>query len=113
MNKRKKNIQSGLLAAFALASVAAFGGFELEDKLDFTLYMTTPATNAPEKVVSSAQMKARTVMEKDGKTLVEWRGHPDCGDGFTVTAELTPTPEKDGWSYEFRYSGNERGLASG
>ena len=72
--------------------------------------MTTPATNSPEQMVSSAQMKARSVTEKDGKTLVEWCGHPVCGEGFTVTAELTPTPEKDGWSYAFRYSGNASGL---
>ena len=39
-----------------------------------------------------------------------WCGHPVCGEGFTVTAELTPTPEKDGWSYAFRYSGNASGL---
>jgi hypothetical protein len=55
-------------------------------------------------------MKSRTVEEKGGKTCIVWRGHPLCGDAFTVTAALTPTPEKDGWSYAFRYSGNESGL---
>ena len=95
--------------AIAGMSVMAVSGITCPE-IDFNLYMTTPATNAPERKVSSAQMKARTVTEKDGKTLVEWRGHSECGDGFTVTAELTPTPERDGWSYEFRYSGNESGL---
>ena len=95
--------------AIAGMSVTAVSGITCPE-IDFNLYMTTPATNAPEWKVSSAQMKARTVTEKDGKTLVEWRGHSECGDGFTVTAELTPTPERDGWSYEFRYSGNESGL---
>ena len=78
--------------------------------IGFALYMTTPAPNAPEKVVSSPQMKSRTVEEKDGRTCIVWRGHPLCGGGFTVTAALTPTPEKDGWSYEFSYAGNESGL---
>ena len=95
--------------AIAGMSVMAVSGITCPE-IDFCLYMTTPATNAPERKVSSAQMKARTVTEREGKTLVEWRGHSECGDGFTVTAELTPTPEKDGWSYEFRYSGNESGL---
>ena len=48
--------------------------------------------------------------EKDGRTCIVWRGHPLCGDGFTVTAALTPTPEGDGWSYAFSYVGNESGL---
>ena len=106
----KRGGHKGLFLALAIGSLAAFGGFELEDKLGFALYMTTPATNASERMVSSEQMKSRTVTEKDGKTVIEWRGHPVCGESFTVTAELTPTPEKDGWAYAFRYAGNESGL---
>ncbi|MBR1589016.1 MAG: hypothetical protein IJ658_11905, partial [Kiritimatiellae bacterium] len=102
--------RTALSAVIAIASISALGGFELEDKLGFTLYMTTPATNAAEKMVSSAQMKSRAVEEKDGRTCIVWRGHPLCGDGFTVTAALTPTPEGDGWSYAFSYVGNESGL---
>ena len=99
-----------VFAVLAVGTLSAFGTPFPNDSLSFALHMTTPATNSPEQMVSSTQMKARSVTEKDGKTLVEWRGHPVCGDGFTVTATLTPTPEKDGWYYEFRYSGNASGL---
>ena len=81
-----------------------------EPEIGFALYMTTPDTNAPEKVVLSEQMKSRTVEERDGRTCIVWRGHPVCGDGFSVTAELTPTQEKDGWEYGFGYAGNQSGL---
>ena len=104
----KKRMQVTVMAITGMLAMGVFGITCPE--IGFNLYMTTPATNSPEQMVSSAQMKARSVTEKDGKTLVEWRGHPVCGDGFTVTAELTPTPEKDGWSYAFRYSGNASGL---
>ena len=86
------------------------GAVGLLDSLGFTLHMSAPVTNAVKKMVSSEQMRTRTVKEKDGKTCIVWRGHPLCGDNFTVTAALTPTSEKDGWSYEFCYSGNESGL---
>ena len=65
-------IQSALLSA--------------EPEIGFALYMTTPATNAPESKVVAEQMMTRTVDEKDGKTCIVWRGHPVCGDNFTVTA---------------------------
>ena len=85
------------------------GAFECSE-IDFALYMTTPDTNVLERMVSSEQMQTRVVEEKDGKTLIVWRGHPVCGENFTVTTELTPTPEGDGWEYAFRYAGNESGL---
>ena len=81
-----------------------------EPEIGCALYMTTPDTNAPEKVVLSEQMKSRTVEELGGRTCIVWRGHPVCGEGFSVTAELTPTPEKDGWEYGFGYAGNQSGL---
>ena len=81
-----------------------------EPEIGFTLYMTTPDTNAPKHKVVAAQMKSRTVEERDGKTRIVWRGHPVCGEDFSVTAELTPTPEKDGWEYGFGYAGNQSGL---
>ena len=75
--------------------------------IGFALHMTTAATNTPDEVVRSGQMKSFAVTEKDGRTLLVWRGHPVCGEGFTVTAELSPTPEKDGWEYALRYAGNK------
>ena len=97
------------IMAFLALFAGMAGAFECSE-IDFALYMTTPDTNVLERMVSSEQMRTRTVKEKDGKTCIVWRGHPLCGDNFTVTAALTPTSEKDGWSYEFCYSGNESGL---
>ena len=104
----KKRMQAAVMAIAGMLVATVFGITCPE--VGFDLYMTTPATNAPERRVSSEQMKSFKTEERDGKAFLVWRGHPVCGDDFTVTAELTPTPEKDGWSYAFRYSGNESGL---
>ena len=87
--------RTALFAAAVASPVSAFGGFWLEDKLGFVRRMITPVTNATEKMLSSVsvQMKTRTVTGKDGKAVVEWRGHPVCGDGFAVCeaiAQRTP-----------------------
>jgi hypothetical protein len=79
-------------------------------EIGFELTLRQAVTNSPQSKVTSSEMKSFRVDEKDGRTSLVWRGHPLCGDGFTVTAELTPTPEKDGWAYSFRYAGNESGL---
>ena len=77
---------------------------------------TTPSVGAApdrrEAVVRDAETDSRTVEEIGGGALrIVWRGHPLCGAAFAATAELTPTPEGDGWSYSFRYEGNASGLA--
>ena len=106
----KKRMQAAAMAIAGMLATAVSGITCPE--IGFELYMTTPATNAPERRVSSEQMMSFKTEERDGKTFLVWRGHPVCGEDFTVTAELTPTPEKDGWSYAFRYAGNESGLPS-
>ena len=79
-------------------------------EIGFALHLTTAATNAPEAVVESVQMSSFAVSEKEGRKVLVWRGHPKCGADFTVTAELAPTPENDGWEYAFRYGGNRSGM---
>lgn len=97
------------VAIAALASAAAMAMPTLPE-IGFELTLRQAVTNSPQSKVASSEMKSFRVDEKDGRTSLVWRGHPLCGDGFTVTAELTPTPEKDGWAYSFRYAGNESGL---
>ena len=90
--------------------VAAAVAMPTLPEIGFELTLRQAVTNSPQSKVTSSEMKSFRVDEKDGRTSLVWRGHPLCGDGFTVTAELTPTPENDGWAYSFRYAGNESGL---
>ena len=97
-------------AACCILVAAAAAAMPTLPEIGFELTLRQAVTNSPQSKVTSSEMKSFRVDEKDGRTSLVWRGHPLCGDGFTVTAELTPTPEKDGWAYSFRYAGNESGL---
>lgn len=79
-------------------------------EVGFAFRMSAATTNGEEKLVTSKEMKSFSVEGRNGKTLVVWRGHPACGDAFTVTAELVPMPEESGWAYALSYEGNESGL---
>ena len=43
--------------------------------------------------VTHAQMTSLSVATNGNLITVIWKGHPVCGDGFTVTAELALLPE--------------------
>ena len=55
----KKRMQVTVMAITGMLAMGVFGITCPE--IGFNLYMTTPATNSPEQMVSSAQMKARSV----------------------------------------------------
>lgn len=102
MRQMKRMLTVGALAVAALASGAAenyvFGPFEL----GFRLRLARPGSKT--LVVSPATMKELAISMAAEKTTVTWRGHPVCGEDFTVTAEIAPAD--DGWNWRFRYAGN-------
>ena len=60
--------------------------------------------------VSCDQMKSLSVATNGNVVSAVWKGHPLCGDGFTVTAKMTLRPD-GGFEYSsFDYSGNDSGL---
>ena len=62
---------------------------------------------ASAKPVLCSQMKSLSVTTNGNVVTAEWKGHPVCGDGFTVTAKMTLQPG-GGFEYSsFRYAGNE------
>ena len=64
----KKRMQAAVMAIAGMLATAV-SGIACPD-IGFELYMTTPATNAPERRVSSEQMKSFKMEEKDGKTFL-------------------------------------------
>ena len=108
-----KNKQAFTLFAFSTFALCAalcaecMAAMPSLPEVGFELTMRQAVTNADDRQISSAQMKSCKTEVRDGNTLIVWSGHPVCGDGFTVTAEFTPTSEKDGWTYSFSYAGNE------
>ena len=62
------------------------------------------------ETVSCDQMKSLSVATNGNVVAAVWKGHPLCGDGFTVTAKMTLRPD-GGFEYSsFDYSGNDSGL---
>lgn len=59
--------------------------------------------------VASGQMKSLSVTTNGNVVTAVWKGHPSCGDGFTVTADLALLPG-GGFEYaSFRYAGKGDG----
>ena len=59
--------------------------------------------------VASGQMKSLSVTTNGNVVTAVWKGHPSCGDGFTVTADLALLPG-GGFEYaSFRYAGKDDG----
>ena len=78
-------------------------------RVGFTLEMSADAKDKPAKI-DAAAMKGLSVATNGAEVVATWRGHPVCGDGFTVEAKLRPT-ENGGFEYAaFSYSGNESPL---
>ena len=60
--------------------------------------------------VPHGQMKSLSVSTNGNVVTAVWKGHPVCGENFTVTAKMTLRPD-GGFEYSsFGYSGNESGL---
>ena len=99
MTARKSTVGFARFACAACCILVAAAAVAMPTlpEIGFELILRQAVTNSPQSKVTSSEMKSFSVDEKDGRTSLVWRGHPLCGDGFTVTAELTPTPEKDGW----------------
>ena len=75
-------------------------------RVGFTLGLAG-SKDADATTVSHGQMGSMTVATNANVVTVIWKGHPKCGEGFTVTARLTLQPE-GGFEYSgFSYSGNE------
>jgi len=61
------------------------------------------------ETVTHGQMKSLSVTTNENVVTAVWKGHPLCGDGFTVTAKMTLRPD-GGFEYSsFDYTGNESG----
>ncbi len=59
--------------------------------------------------VTHGQMKSLSVSTNDNVVTAVWKGHPLCGENFTVTAKMTLRPD-GGFEYSsFDYAGNESG----
>ena len=64
--------------------------------------------------IKHGQMKSLSVLTNGNVVTAIWKGHPECGDGFTVAADFTLYDGRDkrippgGFEYSsFKYSGNE------
>ena len=63
----------------------------------------------PASVIPHGQMKSLSVTTNGNVVTAVWRGHPLCGENFTVTAKMTLRPD-GGFEYtSFDYAGNESG----
>ncbi len=96
-------------AAIALCSASLCAG-EADGRVDlggakvgFGLRLARPGRESVS--VTSDDVEARSVERRGGGTVVTWRGHPVCGAGFAAVAEFEP--QEGGWSWTFRYEGNE------
>lgn len=96
-----------LIAACGLSWTLAAEPARLgEAEISFALAMGTSAEKKPSLWVRAEQMRAVTVSETaDGCRTIVWRGHPQCGEDFRVTAHFRPRKE-GGWTYGFTYDGN-------
>ena len=60
-------------------------------------------------VIPHGQMKSLSVTTNGNVVTAVWKGHPVCGENFTVTAKMTLRPD-GGFEYtSFDYAGNESG----
>ena len=60
--------------------------------------------------ISDGQMKELSIVTNGNIVTATWKGHPVCGDGFTVSADFTLLPG-GGFEYSrFSYAGNESRL---
>jgi len=74
----------------------------------FSLQLGKPDRPAPEKTVRASDMRTFSVSTNAAGAIgLAWRGHPDCGEDFTVRASLCP--EEGDWRYDFSYERNEGG----
>ena len=74
-------------------------------ELGFTLALGKPFQPSPVREISAAEMGSLSVATNAaGLVTLRWKGHPICGEGFTVTATVAP----DG-AYTFAYDGNTSG----
>ena len=55
-------------------------------------------------IIRAEEMRDFRQTESNGVVRLEWFGHRLLGDGFSVTAELTP--DGTGYAYDFSYRGN-------
>ena len=99
-----------IVAALAMATAVAADGYNGDKtyrygdfELGFALRLA-PKKGA-ETWVNPGKMKTAEVSVDGARTVLVWKGHPVCGEHFTVTVELTETA--DGTEYAFRYADNE------
>lgn len=60
-------------------------------------------------IIPHGQMKSLSVTTNGNVVTAVWKGHPVCGENFTVTAKMTLRPD-GGFEYtSFDYAGNESG----
>ena len=63
----------------------------------------------PASIIPHGQMKSLSVTTNGNVVTAVWKGHPVCGENFTVTAKMTLRPD-GGFEYtSFDYAGNESG----
>lgn len=103
-----KQILFFLGAAFVCGAWAADGFVSNRDyrlgDAEISFRMILRRTGQKMQVVAPSNMKQAAVTKDGNRTTLVWTGHPVCGEAFTVTADLTETPE--GTEYAFRYAGN-------
>ena len=97
------------MAAWTLTSAAEDLVYDWRGaRISFALELGHRADPEPGRTVTAAEMRTfAATTNADGTVALKWTGHPLCGEGFSVSAELRPSD--DGLAYSFRYEGNEGG----
>lgn len=104
-------MEHGKLPLTALAALlTSSGAFAATPELSF--YMKLCSTNDLSRVVevSAAEMREFRQSESNGARKLVWRGHPNAGADFSVTATLVPDGE-GGFGYSFSYDGVSDGFS--
>jgi len=79
-------------------------------KIAFRLDLGKACFPTPVRTVRARDMRDFTATkDAAGVVTLVWKGHPLCGDGFTVTGTCTPT--KDSYAYALSTSGNTSSYA--
>ena len=63
----------------------------------------------PASIIPHGQMKSLSVTTNGNVVTAVWKGHPVCGENFTVTAKMTLRPDGEFEYTSFDYAGNESG----
>ena len=92
-----------LLAAFVSA-------YAVPPDCSFSLSLVTVEGARTSIVVKASEMLSSEKSESNGNYSLVWRGHPEIGTDFKVSATLSPDGF-GGYAYGISYSGVKRGLA--